>query len=113
MGVTALGLAVLRRHGRTLDGEPIVIPRKLTHRGTWVGGAVFGVGWAITGMCPGPVIVNLGEGKLYALAAFAGVLTGTYLVGYFHGPLRVLLGLPVFDKPVKDADHACRAARNG
>lgn len=89
-----IGLQVLKRVGRTASGEPIVIRPKAVNAGNWVGGALFGVGWSITGMCPGPVFVNLGEGKVYALFAFAGVLVGTWLVGRLHPWLAARLGLP-------------------
>lgn len=98
VGVTALGVLVLRRVGRTVDGRPITIKSKPVHRGNFVGGALFGIGWAITGMCPGPIIVNIGEGKLYALAAFAGVMTGTWLLGRFYVPLSRRFGLPALDR---------------
>ena len=91
---TAIGLQVLRRVGRTASGEPLSITAKPETRGTLVGGMIFGVGWAITGMCPGPIVVNIGEGKLYAIAAFAGMLAGTYLVGLFYQQLSGPLGLP-------------------
>jgi len=97
--VTAIGLRVLKRVGRTVTGEPIVIKPKQAHRGTLVGGLLFGVGWSVTGMCPGPVLVNIGEGKVYALAAFAGVLTGAYLVGFFYEGLSRRLGLPRLAAP--------------
>ena len=42
--------------------------------GNVVGGILFGIGWSITGMCPGPVLVNIGEGKMYAIAALAGLI---------------------------------------
>lgn len=90
--ITAIGLQILRRGGRTLGGEPIVIQTKALNRGTVIGGLIFGVGWSITGMCPGPVLVNIGEGKLFALAAFAGVLTGVYLVA--HTRLGAEISLP-------------------
>ena len=51
------------------------------NRGTVVGSLLFGVGWSITGMCPGPILVNIGEGKVYALAALAGALAGAALFG--------------------------------
>ena len=94
--VTGLGLRVLRRAGRTLGGAPIVIRPKGVHRGNLVGGAVFGMGWAITGMCPGPILVNLGEGKLYALGALAGAFTGAALFGSLYPRLQPLFGLPPF-----------------
>ena len=53
----------------------------------------------MTGMCPGPVVVNVGEGKLYALPALAGVILGTWLLGALHGRLTRPLGLvPVADE---------------
>ena len=97
--LTALGLQVLRRVGTTATGDPIKIEAKGETRGTVFGGIVFGVGWAITGMCPGPIVVNIGEGKLYAIAAFVGMLTGTYLVGLFYDRLRGPLGLPAISEP--------------
>lgn len=96
---TAIGLQLLRRVGRTATGEPITIKPKAVHRGNLVGGALFGVGWALTGMCPGPIIVNVGEGKVYALAAFAGVMTGTWLVGRFYEPISGRLGMPALTTP--------------
>ncbi|MEZ4391736.1 MAG: DUF6691 family protein [Polyangiales bacterium] len=67
VAVTAPGLWLLQRHGRTASGERVRFTVKSSHPGNLLGGALFGVGWAMTGMCPGPIFVNLGEGKLYAL----------------------------------------------
>jgi uncharacterized protein len=92
--VTAPGLKLLRRLGRTVTGDPIVIKPKPLHRGTAIGAAFFGIGWALTGMCPGPVLVNVGEGKLYAIAALAGVLIGAGAVGVLYERLRGVFGLP-------------------
>ena len=79
--VTAPGLWLLQRHGKAANGAPIQMTAKPFHRGAVLGGALFGVGWAITGMCPGPIFVNLGEGKLYALPALAGALVGAWMFG--------------------------------
>ena len=96
---TSIGMGLARRYGRTITGEPLRIKGKSVHVGNLVGGALFGAGWAITGMCPGPIMVNIGEGKVYALAAFAGVLVGTWIFGRFYFPLQERLGLPmVFPK---------------
>jgi uncharacterized membrane protein YedE/YeeE len=51
------------------------------HRGNVAGGVLFGIGWSLAGMCPGPILVNIGEGKVYALAALAGALTGAGAFG--------------------------------
>ena len=91
---TAPGLYLLKRYGRTVTGAPITIELKGLTRGTIVGGALFGVGWSITGMCPGPILVNVGEGKLYALAALAGALLGATLLSVGYSKLAGPLGLP-------------------
>ncbi len=41
-----------------------------------VGGALFGAGWAVMGFCPGTSVAALGEGRIHALFAIAGMLTG-------------------------------------
>jgi uncharacterized membrane protein YedE/YeeE len=97
VAVTAPGLWLLRRSGRTAGGEAIVIKPKPLHPGNAVGGVLFGVGWSITGMCPGPILVSVGEGKLYALAALAGTLVGAYALGLSYPRLQARLKLP----PVK------------
>lgn len=92
--VTAPGLWMLKRHGRTITGQPLVVENKPLHRGNAPGGWIFGVGWAITGMCPGPILVNVGEGKLYALAALAGTLVGAATFGVLYPKLQRPFRLP-------------------
>jgi uncharacterized membrane protein YedE/YeeE len=97
VAVTAPGLWWLKRRGRTATGQPLRVAPKPRHRGNVVGGALFGIGWSITGMCPGPILVNLGEGKLYALGALAGVLVGAALFGVLYPRLSRPLGLPALE----------------
>lgn len=94
VALTAPGLWLLKRRGTTFTGQPISIKAKPFHKGNVVGGALFGVGWSLTGMCPGPIIVNIGEGKLYALAAFAGVMVGTFAFGRSYDFWQKRLDLP-------------------
>src|SRR5512139_745255 len=54
VAVTAPGLWLLKRAGRTASGEPLAVKAKPRHPGNVVGGLLFGVGWSVTGMCPGP-----------------------------------------------------------
>ncbi|MEO8562886.1 MAG: DUF6691 family protein, partial [bacterium] len=56
--------AMKRRTARTLAGDPIVIPPKELGSGVryGVGGTIFGLGWALTGACPGPLFALLGSG---------------------------------------------------
>ena len=96
--VTSVGLWLIKRRGRTMAGAPIEIERKSLNRGTVVGGVLFGVGWSITGMCPGPMFVNIGEGKVYAVAALAGALTGAALFGTAYEWFQKPFGLTPLKK---------------
>ena len=99
---TAPSLWLLKRYGKTLTGKPLVIELKPGHRGNVVGGILFGVGWSIAGMCPGPILVNIGEGKVYALAALAGALVGAAVFGVLYPRLQRPLGLPALARGTGD-----------
>ena len=92
--LTAPGLWLIQRRGRTLLGRRCSVETKPHHRGTMIGGLLFGIGWSIAGMCPGPILVNIGEGKLYAIAALAGALTGTGLLGELYPLLQRPFKMP-------------------
>lgn len=92
--LTAPGLWLLKRFGRTVTGRPLEIELKPLHRGNIIGGLLFGVGWSMAGMCPGPIFVNLGEGKLYAAAALAGALAGAGVFGTIYTRVQGLFRLP-------------------
>ena len=92
--VTAPGIWLIKRRGRTILGQRLWIETKPFHRGNIAGGILFGIGWSIAGMCPGPILVNIGEGKIYALAALAGALTGAALLGSSYPFLQRPFALP-------------------
>jgi hypothetical protein len=93
--LTAAGLWIIKRRGRTALGRPLKIELKRLHRGNVAGGVLFGIGWSMAGMCPGPILVNIGEGKLYALAALAGALAGAALLGAVYPRLQKPFKLPL------------------
>ena len=77
--VGAIGFARLRRQHKTLLGEPLNLPTSRTIDGRLVVGSVlFGIGWGLTGICPGPGLVLLGAGLdaglVYVLALLAGMV---------------------------------------
>ena len=92
--VAAPGIWLIKRRGRTIFGRPVKIELKALHRGNVVGGVLFGVGWSLAGMCPGPILVNIGEGQVYALAALAGALVGAGQLGSFYPAVQLSFGLP-------------------
>ena len=94
VALTLPGLLLLKKYGRTITGKPIAIELKPLNRGNAIGGLLFGVGWSMAGMCPGPILVNIGEGKVYAIAALAGALAGAALLGVLYPKLQAPFHLP-------------------
>jgi uncharacterized membrane protein YedE/YeeE len=94
VAITAPGLWLIKHRGRTVSGRRIEIEMKPRHRGNIVGGLLFGIGWSICGMCPGPIFVNIGEGKVYAIAALAGALIGAGAFGAIYARIQNLFRLP-------------------
>ncbi|OFW29075.1 MAG: hypothetical protein A3H97_15900 [Acidobacteria bacterium RIFCSPLOWO2_02_FULL_65_29] len=97
--LTSAGIWLIKRRGRTALGRPVAIELKPLHRGSVAGGVLFGIGWSIAGMCPGPIVVNIGEGKLYAVAALAGALLGAGAFGVLYQRLQGLFALPRLNSP--------------
>ncbi len=78
------GVFLLKRYSRilALDGSTIQIPTKAPGRSNYLaGGFIFGLGWGVIGLCPGPIFSLVGMGSIGALAALAGALHGTWLYG--------------------------------
>lgn len=92
--IGAPGLWLLKRRGRTLDGRLLSIELKPFNRGSIAGSVLFGIGWSMCGMCPAPILVNIGEGKLYAIAALAGALIGAGAFGTLYERLQNVFALP-------------------
>lgn len=78
--IGSLGMKLLfARGGRSLSGKPIKVSEKPLNKSTVIGGMIFGIGWAVSGACPGTVLAQIGEGKVLGFFTFAGMLFGTYL----------------------------------
>lgn len=52
-----------------------------------IGGAIFGLGWAMTGACPGPLFILLGHQGLVFLVPLVGAVLGTFTYGLFQSKL--------------------------
>jgi uncharacterized membrane protein YedE/YeeE len=80
--VGALSMTLLRKLNlRSRTGEAIVIERKRLGRGTVIGGMLFGVGWALTGACPGPLYALAGGGYTAYCVALLSALGGALVYG--------------------------------
>ncbi len=78
-----VGIQIIKRKKmKDIDGLPIVFLDK--ERGTvryWVGGILFGLGWAMVGACPGPIFILIGAGFLSVGLVLIGAIFGTFLYG--------------------------------
>ncbi|WP_374672698.1 DUF6691 family protein [Acidovorax temperans] len=82
MGVTVLAYQLAPRlMRRPVLGDHFSVRPSALDRDTLVGAAIFGVGWGICGVCPGPAIAGLGTGNLAQLVALGGIAVGAYLQG--------------------------------
>lgn len=72
---------------KTIYGEPIEFHAKKFNKGQIIGGTIFGLGWAFTGACPGPLFVQVGAGALVVLVTIASAVLGTWVYGYFRDRL--------------------------
>lgn len=82
----ALGLLsvfmIKKFHIRDYRGDEITFQDKdKTWKRYIFGGSIFGLGWALTGACPGPMFVNVGYGYWTMLIVIFGALLGTYVYG--------------------------------
>ncbi len=83
----AMALAMLAYKGfprwfaRPLWGGQFLTQPAHWNRQTWLGSAIFGVGWGLSGVCPGPAIAALGTGNTEVLWALAGIVLGALAHG--------------------------------
>lgn len=64
------------------QGNAIIIPDKdKSWKKYIIGGLIFGLGWALTGACPGPMFVNIGYGYLSMIVVVFGAMLGTFVYG--------------------------------
>jgi uncharacterized protein len=72
---------------KTLSGDSITFDGKPFTKGTVIGGLMFGMGWAITGACPGPLYANIGSGFTVVGVTLLFAVIGTWTYGYFKDRL--------------------------
>jgi uncharacterized membrane protein YedE/YeeE len=89
IGTGIIGLQIVKRKQiKDIKGLPIVIADK--EKGSlryWIGGLLFGLGWALVGSCPGPIFILIGAGFYSVLLVLAGALLGTFIYGVLRDKL--------------------------
>jgi hypothetical protein len=82
-GIISIQL-IKRLNIKSIQGEAIIIPTKEFKKGQLIGGFIFGLGWAITGACPGPLFAQIGSGYTVVLVTLVAALAGTWVYGRFE-----------------------------
>jgi uncharacterized membrane protein YedE/YeeE len=79
--------AIKRFNIKTMQGEKVIFHDKQFHWGNVIGGFMFGLGWAITGACPGPLFAQIGSGFLVVIVTLLSAIAGTWVYGLFQKQL--------------------------
>lgn len=87
--VGIIAVQIIKRRGiKAVDGTPIEInPKQISIPRYLIGGIIFGLGWAMTGACPGPMFILVGNGFFVILAVIASAVLGTYVYGLLRNKL--------------------------
>lgn len=88
----ALGIVVVqwikKQHLKSVEGREIVIPEKDKSWKRYIfGGFIFGLGWALAGVCPGPMFVLMGAGYTVFVVFLLSAITGTFVYGKLRSKL--------------------------
>jgi len=79
---------IKRKKMKNSDGEQIQFtPKNKSIARYLIGGAIFGLGWALAGACPGPIYVLIGSGTWSILIVLMAALIGTFLYGLLRRKL--------------------------
>ncbi len=72
---------IKRLNIKTIHQEEVIIPDKKFNWGNVFGGLIFGLGWAITGACPGPLFAQIGSGFIVVIVTLLSAVGGTWFYG--------------------------------
>jgi hypothetical protein len=87
VATTLVGFALLRRRGRPLLAPRFELPtRRDVDAPLLVGAALFGVGWGLTGLCPGPALTDLVTLDPGLVLFCAAMLAGLWAAARLRGP---------------------------
>lgn len=88
IAVGAISIFLIKKFNiKSLKGEAIDIPKKEFRKGQIIGGFIFGLGWAITGACPGPLYAQIGTGFTVVAVTLLSAIAGTWVYGRFADKL--------------------------
>lgn len=86
VGMISVGL-IKKFNIKTIHGEKIEFHPKKFNKGQIYGGLLFGLGWALTGACPGPLFAQIGTGAFVVIVVLLSAIAGTWTYGYLREKL--------------------------
>ena len=88
VAVGMISVWLIKKFGiKTMYGEKIEFHKRTFNKGQVYGGLLFGLGWAITGACPGPLFAQIGTGATVVAVTLLSAVAGTWVYGYFREKL--------------------------
>lgn len=78
-----LGTLLIKRM-RKSEANKIVLKKKVYSAGIIYGSALFGIGWGLTGACPGPIYIQIAGGSMISLAILLSALLGTWSYAFLR-----------------------------
>lgn len=73
---------------KNIEGDVISVPDKeMSYTRYILGGTLFGLGWALSGACPGPMYILVGTGVFTMLIVVLAAVFGTYIYGVLKDKL--------------------------
>jgi len=78
----AISILIIKKFNiKTIYGEKIELHPKKFNKGQIFGGLIFGLGWALTGACPGPLFAQIGTGAFVIIITLLSAIAGTWVYG--------------------------------
>ena len=86
--VGAISILIIKKLKlKSSNGEAIIFPAKPYDKGLIIGGTMFGLGWALTGACPGPIFAIIGNGYSVFLVTLIFATFGAWIYGLLQEKL--------------------------
>lgn len=88
--VALISTQLMKRYKmNSIDGSSIVIPEKdqTQIKRYLIGGSMFGLGWALTGACPAPLVIHVGAGNWIFIVPILAAILGTFTYGQLRHKL--------------------------
>lgn len=86
--VGMISVLLIKKLGiKTIYGETINFHPRKFNKGQIYGGLMFGLGWALTGACPGPLYAQIGTGATVIIITLLSAVAGTWVYGCFRDKL--------------------------